>query len=162
MGRLLAADVLLAGLQGEDEAAAAVDVGRLAGDPARHPADLGLGRAEEAERRTAVVEAVAERLALADGDVDAAVAGRPEDAEGDRVAGGDQQRAGVVGDRGDRLEVLDRAEEVRVLDEDGGGLVVDGLGERVEIGEPVGERDGRDRPPDSRRRRWRASRATAG
>jgi hypothetical protein len=49
VGRLLAADVLLARLQGEDEAAAAVDVGRLPGDPAGHAADLLLGRAEESE-----------------------------------------------------------------------------------------------------------------
>ncbi len=138
---LLAADVLLAGLQGEDEAATAVDVGRLAGDPARHPPDLRLGRAEESERRTAVVEAVAERLALADGDVDAAVARSPEDPESDRVARRDQQRAGIVGDLGDRLEVLDCAEEVRVLDEDRGGLVVDGGGKRVEVGAPAAEPD---------------------
>ena len=66
MGRLLAADVLLAGLQREDEAAAAVDVARLAGDPARHAADVLLGRGEEAERGAAEVEPVAERLALAE------------------------------------------------------------------------------------------------
>ena len=74
VGRLLAADVLLAGLQREDEAAAAVDVDGLAGDPAGHPADLLLGGAEEAERGAAEVEPVAERLALADRDVDAALA----------------------------------------------------------------------------------------
>ncbi len=129
MGRLLAADVLLAGLQGEDEAAAAVGVGRLAGDPPGHPAQVLLGRGEEAERRPAEVEPVAERLALADGDVDAALAGRAQDAERDRVDRGDAERAGVVGGRGERLEVLDRAEEVRVLDEDGGGLVVERRGQ---------------------------------
>ena len=84
-GRLLAADVLLARLQRQHEAAAAVDVARLAGDAARHPAQVLLARGEEAERRAAEVEAVAERLALADGDVDAALAGRREDAERDRV-----------------------------------------------------------------------------
>ena len=80
MGRLLAADVLLARLEREHEAAAAVDVGRLAGDPAGHPAQVLLGRGEESERRAAVVEPAAERLALAEGDVDAALAGRPQDA----------------------------------------------------------------------------------
>ena len=58
----------------------------LAGDPARHAADLLLGRAEEAERGAAEVEPVAERLALAEGDVGAALARRPEDAERHRVA----------------------------------------------------------------------------
>ena len=120
VGRLLAADVLLAGLQREHEAAAAVDVGGLAGDPARHPAQVLLGGGEEAERGAAEVEPVAERLALADGDVDAALARRAQDAERDRVDRGDAERARLVGGGGERLEVLDRAEEVRVLDEDGG------------------------------------------
>ena len=66
--------MLLAGLQREDEAAAAVDVLGFAGDPPRHAADLLLGRAEEAERGAAEVEPVAERLALAEGDVGAALA----------------------------------------------------------------------------------------
>ena len=79
VGRLLAADVLLAGLQGEDEAAAAVDVLGFARDPPRHAPDLLLGRAEEAEGGPAEVEPVAERLALAEGDVGAALAGRLED-----------------------------------------------------------------------------------
>ena len=74
VGRLLAADVLLAGLQGEDEAAAAVDVVGFAGDPPRHPADQLLRAAEEAEGGAAEVEPVAERLPLAEGDVGAALA----------------------------------------------------------------------------------------
>ena len=120
----------------------------LPGDPARHAPDLLVGRAEEAEGRAAVVEAVAERLALADGDVDAAFARRAQDAERDRVAGGDQQRARPVGDLGDPLEVLDAAEEARVLDEDGGGLLVDRLRESVEVGDAV--RPARPRPRRSR------------
>ena len=96
VGRLLAADVLLARLQREDEAAPAVDVGGLAGDPARHAADVLLGRAEEAERRAAEVEAAAERLPLPHRDVDPALARRPEHAQGHRVDRGDRHRAGVV------------------------------------------------------------------
>ena len=76
VGRFLAADVLLAGLQCEDEAAATVDVLGFAGDPSRHPPDLLLSRAEEAEGGAAEVEPVAERLALTEGDVGAASAGR--------------------------------------------------------------------------------------
>ena len=121
MGRLLAADVLLAGLQREHEAAPPVDVGGLARDPAGHPAQVLLGGGEEAERRAAEVEPVAERLALADRDVDAALARRAQHAERDRVDRGDAERARLVRGGGERLEVLDRAEEVRVLDEDGGG-----------------------------------------
>ena len=48
-GRLLATDVLLAGLQRQHPAAAAVDVGRLTGDAAGHAADQLLGCGEESE-----------------------------------------------------------------------------------------------------------------
>ena len=88
-----------------------------------------LGRAEEAERRPAVVEPVAERLALADRDVGAALAGRPQNRERDRVAGDDDERAVLLRRRAERLDVLDRAQEVRLLQEDGGGLVVDRVGQ---------------------------------
>ena len=64
----------------------------LAGDAAGHTAQVLLARGEETEGGTAEVEAVAERLALADGDVDAAFAGRGEDAERDRVDLGDHDR----------------------------------------------------------------------
>ena len=141
VGRLLAADVLLAGLQREHEAAAPVGVGGLAGDPAGHPAQVLLGGGEEAERGAAEVEPVAELLALADGDVDAALAGRAQDAERDRVDRGDAEGAGLVRGRRQRLEVLDRAEEVRVLDEDRGDVLVDVLGELVRVGDPVLEPD---------------------
>ncbi len=55
--------------------------------------------------------------------------GGPQDAERDRVDGRDAERAGLVRGVGECLQVLDRAEEVRVLDEEGGRLVVEGGGE---------------------------------
>ena len=141
MGRLLAADVLLAGLQREHEAAAAVGVGGLAGDPPGHAAQVLVGRGEEAERGAAEVEPVAERLALADGDVDAALAGRAQDAERDRVDRGDAERICLVGGSREGLEILDRAEEVRVLDEDCGDVLVDVVLELGRIGDAVREAD---------------------
>ena len=98
---------------------------RLARDAAGHAAQVGLLGGEEAERRAAVVEPVAERLPLPHGDVDAELAGRLEHAERQRVAQHDHQRAGLVGGVGERLEVLDRAEEVRVLHEHGGDVVAE-------------------------------------
>ena len=112
---LLAADVLLAGLQGQHEAALAVQIARLPGDSARDPADQGLAGGEEAKRRAAEVQAIAERLALADRDVDAALARGLEQRQGVRVTGADRQRPDGVSRVGQRLEVLDRAEEVRLL-----------------------------------------------
>src|SRR5919106_1375988 len=63
--RLLAADVLLARLQRQHEAALAVDVDRLAGDAAGHAAQMLLRGGEEPERGAAEVEPVAEGLPLA-------------------------------------------------------------------------------------------------
>ena len=97
-----------------------------------HAAQEGLLGGEEAEARAAEVEPVAERLALPHGDVDVEVAGRAQDAERDRVALDDDDRAGLLGGRHERLEVLDGAEEVRVLQEDRGDVVV----ERVRAAPP--------------------------
>ena len=157
-GGLLAADVLLARLQGEHEPALAVDVLGLAGDPPRHPAHQRLGGGEEAERRAAEVEPVAERLALADRDVDPALAGGLEQGERERVARRDAQRAGVVGRSGDRCQVLDGAEEVRLLDDHRADLVVE-LGQLRWRRPTAGPR----RPPcPTRARACAASRASAG
>ncbi len=85
--------MLLACLQGQHEAAPTVDVVRLARDAAGHPAQVLLAGGEQAEGGPAEVKAVAERLALADGHVDAAFAGRREHAERDRVDLGDDDGA---------------------------------------------------------------------
>ena len=141
MGRLLAPDVLLSGLQCEDEAAPAVDIGGLAGDPAGHPAQVVLGRGEEAERRTAEVEPVAQRLALTHGDVHPALPRRAQDPEGDRVDGGDAEGTRLVRGGSDRVQVLHGTEEVRALDEDGGNVGVDVVLELARIREPVAQSD---------------------
>ncbi len=65
-GGLLAPDVLLAGLQGEDIAALARGVYRLADDPARHAADELRARGEEAVVRPAEGREVPGGLSLAD------------------------------------------------------------------------------------------------
>ncbi len=137
VGRLLAADVLLAGLEREHEPAPAVGVHRLARDPSRHPPKV-LGRgAEEPERRAAEVEPSPERLALADRHVDPALARRAQDSERRRVDRCDGQRPGLLGGRGEQLEVLDSAEEARVLDHDGGRVGVERGPEIRGVGRPV-------------------------
>ena len=55
-------------------------------------------------------------------------------AERDRVGGAHEQRAGALAGLGQRAEVLDGAQEVRLLHEHGGGVVVDGRRERLEVG----------------------------
>ena len=121
-----------------------------------------LGAAEEPEGGPAEVEPVAERLALAEGDVGAALAGRPQDAERHRVGDDHQQRPVLLRRGAERLDVLDRAEEVRALQDHRSGLAVDRArpGPRGRSGRPRG----RPRPPRSRSRgsRSRASRGCAG
>ena len=70
-----AADVLLAGLQREDEAAFAAAVDGFAGDAAGHAADEFFAAGHDAEVGAAVLHGRAERVAFGDGDVGAPVAG---------------------------------------------------------------------------------------
>ena len=82
--------MLLARLQREHETASAVHVGGLSRDTAGHAAQIVLARGEEAKRRAAEVQAIAERLALPHRHVHAALSRRCEDAERDRVDLGDR------------------------------------------------------------------------
>src|SRR5207302_7788780 len=109
----------------EHEPALAVDVTRLAGDPAGDPPDQRLGRGEEPERGAAEVEPVSEGLALADRDVDPALARRLEQREGERIAGADRQRPDLARLRRQRIEPLDRAQEVRLLHHDRADALVE-------------------------------------
>ena len=93
-GRLVAADVLLAGRQRQHEAAAAFGVDGLAAEAARHLADELLARGEEADVRSAEGERVADRLAFADDDVRALRARRLDGAKRhDLGEDGDEQGA---------------------------------------------------------------------
>src|SRR5437867_2754799 len=84
-GRLLAPDVLFSGLQGEDIAALARGVYRLADDPAGQLADVLPARREKPVVRAAVAHEVTRGLALADRQRATVVAGRLEHAEADQV-----------------------------------------------------------------------------
>ncbi len=131
---LLPADVLLAGLEREHEAAPPVHVLGLARDPTGHPPDEPLGGGEEPEARAAVVQPVAERLALAHADVGAHLARRLEDAQRKRVRGAHEQRPGALARLGQLAHVLHGAQEVRLLDEHGGGVVVHRGGQGGRVG----------------------------
>ena len=84
----------------------------------------------------AEVKAVAQRLALAHREVHAALAGRAQHRQRQRVARGDAQRPGLVRGAGQRLEVLDGAEEVGLLDDHRAHLLVD----RRQLGDAVAQR----------------------
>ena len=148
-GRLLPANVLLPGLQGEDIAALARGVYRLADDPARHTADQVRAGGQEAVVRPAVGLVVARRLALADGDRAAVVARRLEHAERDRVDVRDRERSRVRRGGGEVRGRLEATEEVRLL-EDRARRVLGGVAELGRVGHAVTVRHLDDLEPEAR------------
>ena len=128
-GGLLAADVLLAGLQREAIGGLAFGVDRDADQAAGHRALVGVAAGHERGMRAAEAERHAEALRVADDDVRAPFAGRGDQGQREQVGGdGDEAAAGVHG-VGQRLVVMDRAERVRVLQQhavavDAGGVLV--------------------------------------
>ena len=83
--------------------------------------------------------------------------GRFKQAEADRIERGDDQRAGVVGDRGERRGVFDAAEEVRLLDDDAGGCVVDGGGQILRLHDAARRADGHQLRRRGSAGTWRSS-----
>ena len=139
-GGPLAADVLLAGGQRQDEAAPAVLVDRLAGDPAGHLAQEFLLAGHEAEVGPAEAQREAERLGLAGDDVGPELARALRAEPSGQGLGDDGHRQGLdaVGGVGEGLDVLDDAEEVRRLIDDGGRLVVERAAELGRVDPAVG------------------------
>src|SRR4051794_29096650 len=74
-GGFFAADVLLAGLQREDEAALAAAVDCFTRDAAGHAADKFFSAGHDAEVGAAVLHRGAKRVAFGDGDVGTPIAG---------------------------------------------------------------------------------------
>src|SRR5882724_96385 len=91
-GRLLPADVLLASLHREHEAAFAVAVHGLADEPARHLADISFAARQHAKIRAAVTHRRTQALAFSDGDVSPILAGPLEQTEADWIKADDEQR----------------------------------------------------------------------
>ena len=92
-GGLLAADVLLAGLQGEPHGRRAGGIHADADEPARHVALVGIAGGHVAGVRAAEAHRHAEALRRADHDVGAQLAGRGQQHQRQQVGGDDGQRA---------------------------------------------------------------------
>ena len=115
--RLVAADVLLAGLEGEPVGRAALRVDGHPHQPAGQvPLETGRHR-HVAGVRTAVEEGYAEALRRADHDVGAEGAGRLEQGEGEEVGRDDGQGAALVRGLDDGPRVADGAGGAGVLDQ---------------------------------------------
>src|SRR5579884_85613 len=139
-GGTLAADVLLAGLQRQYVAglllAALFD--RLPDEPARQQAHIFAARGHEAQRGTAIAHGITETHQLAHGNVRSIPGRRGQDAERGRFGdGGDEDGFAFVRDWFDCLHVFDAAEEVRLLNHDGGGGWCYGFVQRLDGGDAV-------------------------
>ena len=113
-GGLLAADVLLAGLQGQPQRGAAVDVVGEPDEPAGQLAGELVAHREVARVRTAEPERHPEALGGADGHVGPELAGRGEQGEGQQVGGDGNQRAAFVRGVDDRAQVAHGARRAGV------------------------------------------------
>src|ERR1700694_3006683 len=114
-GGLLAADVLLARLQGHPQSWSPSLVLRDPDDPAGEIALELIARREERGVRPAVAERHPEALRVADGDVGAPLAGRHEQREREQIGGYSYQRPGGMGRVAQRAVVTDGTVGGRVL-----------------------------------------------
>src|SRR5262249_28754202 len=122
--RLLAADMLLARRQRQDESALAVTVASLTDEPTRHLANILVAGGDYAAVGTAESQRYAERLRFHAHNVGGGR--RLHDAQRNRLSDRhDQQRTLLVSDLADRRDVFDGAKEVWRLDKDASGLIVD-------------------------------------
>ena len=88
--------------------------------------DILLARREQADVRSAIGEAIADRLSLGGDDIGAHFTGRLDRAEADDLGDdGNQEGARRVGSFGDRCEIAHITEEVGVLDNDARGFIID-------------------------------------
>ena len=137
---LVAADVLLARLQGEAHGGVALGIDRDAHQPARHEALVLVAGGHERGVGAAVAHGHAEALAVAHGHVHAELAGGRQQGEGQQVRRRHDQGAGGVGPLDEGAEVLDVALGVRVLEERAEGVVTEVVGVGIAHGHVVAQR----------------------
>ena len=141
-GRLLAPNVLLAGLQGKDEPPPALPVVRHTGKAAGHLPHVAHGGGQQADVGAAVEQRNAERLPLGGGDVRAQLTGWTQHRHGDRIGGHDTQRARRVGKLAEFGHRFDDAQEIGILHQHGRGIVVQRTGNRPRFGASGGAVEG--------------------
>ena len=124
-----AADMLLAGLKGQYPTASTAAIDGLTDQPAGQAADELLTASQDAQVRPAESQRIAQRLPFGHDDVGCVIARASEQAEADRIDRHDQERPRSMGDFGARPHVFQAAEEIGMLDDDAGRVIVDHGGE---------------------------------
>ena len=140
-GGVLATDVLLSRLQGQRVRAPLVVVERHPDQAAGDASHLRLRNRHEADMRAAERCRDAERLAVTDSDVEAALAGGRQHRAGVEVGGADGEGAGVMSRLREWREVLNRPRETWVLDQERGMLRGQRRAYRLELEHSVAGRD---------------------
>ena len=131
-GRLVATNMLFARRERQHEPAITVGVNGLAAQAPRHLAHQFLGTGEQADIGPTEIESVPDGLALAHGNVCTHLTRRCDEAQRDRFGENrDEQRAFFMRGVGRFRKVRHRAENVRALADDAGGLIVYRIGQRI-------------------------------
>ncbi len=120
-----ALDVLFAGGQRQHIGTLAAVIHCLTDQAASHLVDILLAGGEKTQVRSAERKRDSQRLALASNNIRTHLAGCFKQAQGDRVGNHADQGALRVGCFDQCCEIIDAPEEIRVLDDDQGGVVVD-------------------------------------
>ncbi len=129
--------MLFPGLEGEDKSPAPLAVHRGSCNPPRHPANQVLPRGKEAQVGPAEADLVAEGLSFANDNVRAVIRRGLEDPQRDGIDAGHEEGACPVDQIGQSIYRLQAAEEVWMLDQDAGNLLIEMLFEDVQAHGPV-------------------------
>ncbi len=127
--------MLLAGRQGQDEAALALGVDRLAGQPPGHLPNMLFAAREQTDIGSAELQPDADRLAFANDDVGSHFARRLDQPQRDRLGHDrDQERALGMRRFGQWRQIGDPAEDVGILHDHRARLAVDPGDQALDIG----------------------------
>ena len=118
--------MLFAGRERQDEPALAIGIDRFAAQPARHLAHEFLAAGQKSDIGTTKGQRVAQRLTLGNHNVGAEGARCFEKAQGDDFGDDDDQQSALcMGGFGQRRDIAEVAVEIRGLNDNGGGIVID-------------------------------------
>jgi len=123
--RLFPANMLLAGLNRERVAGAALAICRTPHETARHLAEELVAAGENAEEGPTVLHRDAERLTFGDRDVGTILAGPAQNAQADRIERNDRESSDGMSQFRQLVGFLQTAEEIRMLENQTGRLVVE-------------------------------------
>src|SRR5205085_5227370 len=122
---LFTANVLLARLQSQHEAALAIAVDGFAGDPPWHATHEFFATSDNSQIGAAELHLSAERLPFSDHDICTVIPRPFQQSQADRIDRNNEKRAMIVGSLRQPLDLFQTAKKVRVLHEHARRVVID-------------------------------------